>query len=322
MTSRQLLSHVLALALGGVPALASAQNAARVIVGYPPGGALNTVARILADRLSESTGRSFVVENRVGAAGVIGSAVLKGGPTDGTLLLLAPDSNISVYPHIVQKPVYVPLTDFVGIAHVGDYRIALAVNANLPPNDLKSFVAWTKTQPGAVGYGTAGAGTNLHFYGVLMAREIGANMNHVPYRGTAPAIVDLVAGHLPATVLPLGSTLSHYRTGKIKFLGQTGDGRSASLPDTPTFKEMGYPSLAVSGWYGMFAPAGTSADIVSRYHDVIVKSLRTPENRERMRSLELELKDMSAQEFQAMVKSDTERWGPIIRSSGFTAGSD
>ena len=322
MTSRQLLSHVLALALGGVPALASAQNAARVIVGYPPGGALNTVARILADRLSESTGRSFVVENRVGAAGVIGSAVLKGGPTDGTLLLLAPDSNISVYPHIVQKPVYVPLTDFVGIAHVGDYRIALAVNANLPPNDLKSFVAWTKTQPGAVGYGTAGAGTNLHFYGVLMAREIGANMNHVPYRGTAPAIVDLVAGHLPATVLPLGSTLSHYRTGKIKFLGQTGDGRSASLPDTPTFKEMGYPSLAVSGWYGMFAPAGTSADIVSRYHDVIVKSLRTPENRERMRSLELELKDMSAQEFQAMVKSDTERWGPIIRSSGFTAGSE
>ena len=322
MTSRQLLSYVLALALGGVPALASAQNAARVIVGYPPGGALNTVARILADRLSESTGRSFVVENRVGAAGVIGSAVLKGGPTDGTLLLLAPDSNISVYPHIVQKPVYVPLTDFVGIAHVGDYRIALAVNANLPPNDLKSFVAWTKTQPGAVGYGTAGAGTNLHFYGVLMAREIGANMNHVPYRGTAPAIVDLVAGHLPATVLPLGSTLSHYRTGKIKFLGQTGDGRSASLPDTPTFKEMGYPSLAVSGWYGMFAPAGTSADIVSRYHDVIVKSLRTPENRERMRSLELELKDMSAQEFQAMVKSDTERWGPIIRSSGFTAGSD
>ena len=322
MKSRQLLSLALALALGGASTLASAQNAARVIVGYPPGGALNTVARILADRLSESTGRSFVVENRVGAAGVIGSSVLKGGPADGSLLLLAPDSNISVYPHIVQKPVYLPLNDFVGIAHVGDYRIALAVNATLPPNDLNSFVAWTKTQSGAVGYGTAGAGTNLHFYGVLMAKEIGANMIHVSYRGTAPAIVDLIAGHLPATVLPLGSTLAHYKMGKIKFLGQTGDGRSASLPDTPTFKEMGYPSLAVSGWYGMFAPAGTSADIVSRYHDVIVKSLRTPENRERMRSLELELKDMSAQEFQAMVKSDTERWGPIIRNSGFTAGTE
>jgi tripartite-type tricarboxylate transporter receptor subunit TctC len=309
-----------ALATAAVPAAAQTQN--RVIVGYPPGGALNAVARLLADRLSEATGRPFVVENRAGAAGTIGAAALKGAPADGSTLLMAPDSNISVYPHTVRKPTYLPLNDFVGIAHTGDYRIALAVNNTVPANDLRSFIALTKAQPGATGYGTAGAGTNLHFYGVLMGQVTGANINHVPYRGTGPAVVDLVAGHLPATVLPIGAMMPHYKAGKIKFLAQTGDSRSATLPETPTFKELGYPALAFSGWYGMFAPAGTPADIVNRYHDVIAKAFRTPEMKERMLGFELEVRDLSAAEFQAFVKADTERWGPIIRNSGFTASSE
>jgi len=315
-------SLVGALALAGASTLAAAQTQYRVLVGYPPGGALNTVARMLADKLAEATGRPFVVENRAGAAGTIGAAALKGAPADGSILLFAPDSNISAYPHTVKKPAYTPLTDFVAIAHCGDYRIALAVNATVPANDLRSFIAFTKAQPGASGYGTAGAGTSLHFYGVLMGQLTGANINHIPYRGTGPALIDLVAGHLPAAVLPMGSMLPHYKSGKIRMLAQTGDQRSTSLPDTPTFKELGYPALAVSGWYGMFAPAGTPADVINRYNDVILKAFRTPELRERMQGFELEIRELSAQEFQAMVKSDTERWGPIIRASGFTASSE
>src|SRR5688572_907363 len=137
---------------------ASAQSSGRVIVPYPPGGSLDAMARVIAGKLSDATGRNFVVENRTGAAGAIGSASLKGGPTDGTLLLFAPDSNISVYPPTVVKPAYLPLTDFAAVAHSGDYRISFAVHPSVPAKDLKGFIAWTKTQPGAVGYGTAGPG--------------------------------------------------------------------------------------------------------------------------------------------------------------------
>ena len=310
------LVFLAALAAVGVPALA--QSPARVVVPYPPGGSLDAMARTIAAKLGEATGRTFVVENRTGAAGAIGSASLKGGPTDGSLLLFAPDSNISVYPPTVVKPAYVPLEDFVGIAHSGDYRISFAVHPSVPAKDLKSFIAWTKTQPGPVGYGTAGAGTNLHFYGVLFTQLSGANLNHVPYRGTGPAVVDLVAGHVPSTVLPLGGLLAHYRAGKVRFLAQTGESRSQTLPAVPSFKELGFPQLAFSGWYGVFAPAGTPADIVNRYNDAIVKAIATPEVRSRMLKFELEPREMSAAEFQAFVKADTERWAPIIKSSGFT----
>ncbi len=297
---------------------ASAQPAGRVIVPYPPGGSLDAMARVIAGKLGEATGRSFVVENRTGAAGAIGSASLKGGPTDGTLLLFAPDSNISVYPPTVVKPAYLPLTDFAAVAHSGDYRISFAVHPSVPAKDLKGFIAWTKAQPGAVGYGTAGAGTNLHFYGTLFTQVSGANLNHVPYRGTGPAVVDLVAGHVPATVLPLGGLLANYRSGKIRILAQTGEQRSETLPEVPSFKELGFPQLAFSGWYGVFAPAGTPTDIVERYNDAIVKAIRTAEVRERMRGFELEPREMSAAQFQSFVRADTERWAPIIKASGFT----
>ena len=315
-------SLLAAAALTAAASAADAQAPGRVVVPYPPGGALNAMARLIADKLAEATGRAFVVENRTGAAGAVGSASLKGAATDGSVLLFAPDSNVSVYPATTAKPAYVPLSDFVAIAHSGDYRISLAVHAAVPANDLRSFVAWTKTEPGPVGYGTAGAGTNLHFYGALFTQVSGAHMNHVPYRGTGPAVVDLVAGHVPATVLPIGALLPHVRAGKIRILAQTGENRSASLPEVPSFKELGYPMLAFSGWYGVFAPAGTPAEIVSRYNDVIVKAIRTPEIRERMRAFELEPREMTAPEFQAFVKADTERWAPIIKASGFTAASE
>ena len=309
----------LLLAAAGV---AGAQSTGRVVVPYPPGGSIDTMARVIAGKLAEATGRSFVVENRAGAAGAIGSASVKGGPTDGSLVLIAPDSNISVYPATVAKPAYAPLEDFVAIAHTGDYRIALTVHPSVPAQDLKSFVAWTKSQPDAVGYGTAGAGTNLHFYGVLFAQVSGANMKHVPYRGSGPAVIDLIAGHIPAVMLPFGSQLANFKAGRLRMLAQTGENRAASAPDVPSFKELGYPMLAFPGWYGIFAPAAIPAELVNRYNDVIVKAIRTPEVRERMRAVELEPREMSAAEFQAFVKADTERWAPIIKASGFTPGAE
>jgi tripartite-type tricarboxylate transporter receptor subunit TctC len=210
----------------------------------------------------------------------------------------------------------------VAIAHSGDYRIALTVHPSVPAQDLTSFVAWTRSQPDAVGYGTAGAGTNLHFYGALFAQVSGANMKHVPYRGSGPAVIDLVAGHIPAIMLPFGSQLGQLKAGKLRMLAQTGENRAASAPDVPSFKELGYPMLAFPGWYGIFAPAATPAELVNRYNDVIVKAIRAPEVRERMRAVELEPREMSAAEFQAFVRADTERWAPIIKASGFTPAAE
>src|SRR5258706_6244262 len=197
---------ILAAAVAGV---ASAQTAARVIVPYPPGGAMDAMARIVAGKLTEATGSTCVVENRGGAAGAIGSASVKGGPADGSLVLIAPDSNISVYPATFTKSAYVPLEDFVAIAHTGDYRIALSVHPSVPAQDLKSFIAWSRTQPDGVGYGTAGAGTNLHFYGVLFAHVNGANMKHVPHRGKGPTVTDAVSGPNSALLVPLVSQLAN-----------------------------------------------------------------------------------------------------------------
>ena len=301
---------------------ASAQSTGRVVVPYPPGGSIDAMARVVAGKLGDATGRTFVVENRAGASGAIGCASLKGGPTDGSLILIAPDSNISVYPATVKKPAYLPVVDFVALAHTGEYRIGLSINPSVPAKDLKSFIAWTKTQPDAVPYGTAGAGTNLHFYGALFAQVSGANMKHIPYRGSAPAMTDLVGGQIAAVMLPFGSQLGHLHAGRIRMLAQTGENRAASAPEVPSFKELGFAMLSVPGWYGIFAPAGTPAEIVNHYNDVIVKAIGTPEVRERMKNLELEPREMSAAEFQAFVKADTERWAPIIKASGFTPGAE
>ena len=308
--------------LAGASIPAAAQTQYRILVGYPPGGVQDQEARIFANTLREATGRPFVVETRTGAAGQLAAEALLLAPADGATLLMTADSNISVYPHTVKKAAYTPLTDFVPIAHTGDYRIALAVGAAVPASDLQTFIKWTQAQPGPSGYGTAGAGTNLHFYGVLLAQATGARMYHVPYRGTGPAIIDLIAGHIPAAVLPLGSLLPHVNAGKVRVLGQTGDNRSASLPDVPSFKELGYPALSFSGWYGLFARAGTPADMVDRYNEIVVQALRTPEIKKRMREFELDIRELTPQQFLAMVKADTERWGPVIRSSGFTARSE
>ena len=312
----------LALAVAPLAGPAAGQAQYRVLVGYPPGGVQDQQARIFADKLREATGRPFIVETRAGAAGQLAAEALLAAPPDGGTLLMTADSNISVYPHTVKKPAYSPLTDFVAVAHTGDYRIALAVGSAVPANDLPAFIGWTKSQAGPTGYGTAGAGTNLHFHGVLVAQATGARMSHVAFRGTGPAIIDLVGGHVPAAVLPLGSILPQVKAGKIKVLAQTGDGRSPSLPDVPSFKELGSPMLSFSGWYGLFARAGTPAEVVARYNDVVVRALRTAELKAKMREFELDIRELSAQDFMSMVRADTERWGPVIRSSGFTAGSE
>jgi tripartite-type tricarboxylate transporter receptor subunit TctC len=310
------------LACGALAASPVFAQQYRVLVGYPPGGVQDQSARIFAEKLREATGRPFIVETRAGNTGQIAIDTLLSAPADGATVLMTADSNVTVWPHTFKKPPYGP-GDFAAIAHSGDYRLALAVGAAVPASDIKSFVAWSKTQSGGVSYGTAGAGSVLHFQGVLISQATSAPMTHVPYKGTGPAVVDLVAGHLPAVVLPLGPLVPHVKAGKIKVIAQTGAERSAILPSVPSFREIGYPTLSASGWYGLVGRAGMPAELVQRYNDILVRAMRTPELREKItRDFQLDVRYLTAEQFQQHIREDHERWSPIIRSSGFTADAN
>lgn len=301
--------------------LPAAAQQHRVLVGFPPGGVIDLQARAVAERLREVTGQPFIVETRAGATGRIAVGALLQSKADGNTLLVTPDSHLTIYPHLVRKRPY-SLADFAPVAHAGDYRMALAVSPTVPAADLRSFIAWTQKQAGNVGYGTPGAGGTPHFYGVLLGQVTGARLTHVPYKGTGPAINDLVGGHVPAAVVPLGSLLPNAKSGKLRILGNSGEGRSPAAPDVPTFRELGYPALSDAGWYVLLTPAGTPPDMVRRYNDVVVQMLQTPEMAKRMREWQLDTRKLTAAQVTDMIRADSERWAAVVKSSGFTPASD
>ena len=301
--------------------MAVAQTPVRILSGFPPGGVVDIVARLLAERMTEALGRPVIVETKTGATGQIAAEALKAAAPDGNTLLVTPDSNISAYPHTVKRPAYDPLKDFTAIAHTGNYDLGFAVANNVPVTDLKQLIAWTNANPQKANYSTAGAGSILHFFGLSVADTTGAKLTHIPYRGAGPAIADLTAGQVSACIVPLGLLIPHAKAGKIKLIATSGAKRAPTAPDVPTFKELGYPTLEAPGWFGLFGPAGMRPEVVNRYNEVIVQAMRTAAMRERMQSLDLEIRELSPAEFGAMVAANHERWGPIIRKSGFTADS-
>ena len=213
------------LALASFGAEAQAQATARILSGFPPGGAVDALARVVSEKMSEAIARPVVVETRTGAAGQIAAEALKASPADGNTLMIAPDSMFTVYPHTVKKPVYDTLNDFVAVAHTGSYPIGLAVGAGVPASDLRTFIAWARADASNASYGTAGAGTTLHFLGLMMEQATGIHFAHVPYRGVGPAITDVIAGQVPAVILPLGTLLQQAKAGKARILAHSGSRR-------------------------------------------------------------------------------------------------
>lgn len=304
-----------------LPATTLAQGAhapARMLVGFPPGGAVDVLGRLFAQQLSDAEGRPVIVENRPGAVGQIAAQALKAAAPDGNTLMVAPDASLVIRPQTLQHPPFDPLADFAPVAHTGNWDMAFAVNSTIPAKDLREFAGWAKADPVRSVFGSAGAGGSTHFYGLMLAQAMGIELRQVPYKGAGPAITDLVAGHIASAVLPLGTLLQQARAGKIRVLAVSGKQRSPTAPDVPTAIEQGYPSLAAEGWFGIFAPAATPQDTVARLNAVFVKAMRTPAVKERMGNLDLEIREMTPAQFGALVKSDYERWGPIIKASGFS----
>ncbi len=291
---------------------------ARMLVGFPPGGAVDILGRLFAEALTQSGGRPMIVENRPGAAGQIAAEQLKAAPPDGNTLMVAPDAAIVFRPQTLKHPPFDPLVDFAPVAHAGTITYALGANAAVPAKTLREFVSWVKANPERATFASAGAGGSTHFYGLLIAQALGIELRHVPYKGAGPAIADTVAGHVPVTVQPLGTMLAQARAGRIALLGVSSAARSSAAPDVPTFSELGYPALTAEGWFAVFAPGGTPPETVSRLNAVLVQAMRAPSILGKMRALDLEPREMTAGEFAALVRADYARWGPVIRASGFS----
>jgi tripartite-type tricarboxylate transporter receptor subunit TctC len=310
------LAAAMAAASGGVHAQAARQPV-RMMSGFPPGGNVDILARVFSEQLAESLGRPVIVETRPGAVGQIAAEAVKASPPDGSMILLTPDATMTVRPHTLRKATYSPFTDFVAIAHTGQTPTAIAVNAAVPAKNLREFAAWLKSNPNAASFSSPGAGGSMHFFGLMISNELGVPLNHVPYKGSGPAVADTAAGHVTSTVQPLGTMLTQAKAGKIRVLAVSGGQRLPSMPEAQTFTEQGFSQLSMENWFAIFGPAAMPAEMVNRYNAVIVKSQQTPAIRDRMRSLDLDIRELSPSEMAALVKRDYDRWGPVIKASGF-----
>ena len=295
---------------------AAAQTPARMISGFPPGGAVDILARVFAEEWSKAIGRPAIVDTIAGAGGLLAMQNLKGAAPDGNTLLVSTDSSLVVYPHTVAKPAY-SLADFTPIAQAGVTVNGLGVGAHVPAKTLAEFAAWAQANPDRSSFGASGAGSALQFYGILIAQTVGMPMVHVPYKGVGPSVADVAGGQIAATVAPLGPMQPQVKAGRLRVLAHSGSARIPSAPDVPTFKELGYPALESPIWFGIIGPAGMRPETVARLNEIFIQAMRTPAVRERMTRLDLDVRETTAAEFAAILKSDYERWGRIVRASGW-----
>lgn len=299
---------------------ARAQSTVHLLIGYS--GVVDTIARVYAEKLAEGIGRPVVVEIRSGAGGQIAVMALKASAPDGNTLLVLPDTAITLYPHTFKTLPYDAFKDFVPIAHVGGADYALAVGAGVPANNLKEWINWVKADKKNAIYATAGAGTIPHFMGLMLAQEIGVPLVHVPYRSTPQAITNLIGGQLPAVITSFANLHSQARAGKIRILAHPGGRWTSIAPGVASFKELGYTALEAATSFIICAPAGIRPELVARYNEIITQAQRTAAVRERMASLDLDLREMTPAEIAAMLKVEHNRWGGIVKASGFSAGDN
>jgi tripartite-type tricarboxylate transporter receptor subunit TctC len=314
--------RILIAALACAPLLALAQawpaKPIRLIAPYPPGGQTDIVGRWLGEKISPSLGQPLLVENRAGAQGIVGLEAAKNSAPDGYTFVYANVSNISLNPHMHEKLPYDGQRDFVPVTQLGLTVLAMVVNPALGPRTLAEFVAYARGQKGKVSFASFGAGSTSQVYGEMLNGAAGLDMVHVPYRGAAPAVQDILAGHATTGIHDLATVGPHVAAGRLVALAVTGPKRWPLLPELPTFAEQGYP-LDIAGWNGIMAPAGTPAPIVERMSSEINRVIQSPEGREQMLKFGLLATGTTPAEFAAIIQRDTPRWGEVIRKAGIKA---
>ncbi|HZN31819.1 MAG TPA: tripartite tricarboxylate transporter substrate binding protein [Xanthobacteraceae bacterium] len=283
----------------------------RIIVPYAPGGGADTVARIVARRVSDTIGQPIVIENRTGAGSILGTDAVAKAEPDGYTLLLGQSGPISINPAVYKDLRYDPVKDFAPVTMTTAYPYILVVNAKLPARSLPEFVALARSQPGAMNYGTTGIGAANHLVAELFNGKAGIKMTHIPYRGTALAVGDLVAGQVTMVFGDPISVLPHMQSGSLRALAVTSLQRSAVAPDVPTVAESGFPGFEALAWHGILAPAKTPPAIVKKLNAEIVNALKHPETQALLVKQAMQTVGNTPEEFAAFIRSDIAVWKAV-----------
>ena len=295
---------------------AAQDRTVKILVGFPAGAGLDTMTRLVADKMRASLGQPVVVENRPGAAGQIAMSAVKAAPPDGLTLVMTPLVTVVTAPHVFAKLPYDAFADFAPVAHTADFLFAFAVDPATPAAALSDYVSLVKKDLRHGNYASAGTGSLPHFFSLLFARTAGIPMHHIGYKGTAPALTDLLGGQLGAFMGTVSDVAAQHKAGKVRVLATSGARRARELLDVPTFRELGY-AIEGAGWYAAYAPAKTPKAAVDRLANAIIEAIRAPDVREKLEALGMEPTGFGPEELARIHKADYDKWGPVIKASGF-----
>jgi len=309
---------ICALSLLSAFALAESypSKAVRVVIPYPPGSTPDIVGRSLADRLQKSLGQPFVVDNRTGAGGNIGTDAVAKAAADGYTLLVSINGPVAVNKHLYKNLPYNPDTDLQPISLLASAPQILVVKPDLQTEDFKAFVGQARMNPGRWSYGSAGSGSASHLTMELLKVDAKIYLVHIPYRGFPPAVTDLLGGNIEAMFAIIPAVLPHVRAGKLKALAVTALKRSQLAPEIPSVAELGFPQLESLAWIGLLAPAGTQQEIVGRLSEESIRAMNTPDTRDALGKQGFDVVANSPEEFTRWIRVESEKWARVIRSSG------
>jgi tripartite-type tricarboxylate transporter receptor subunit TctC len=312
----------LAAALGPAARAQAAREplaTAKVLCGFPAGGTTDAVSRRVAEKLQTGGyAKVALVDNKAGAGGRLAVEELRRNPPDGSVLLLTPASMITLYPHLFSKLSY-KSDDVTPVSTACMLSFGFGVGPAVPESvkNLKDFLAWAKANPANANYASPGAGSPPHYVGAMLAKESGIDLRHVPYRGSAPGIQDLLGGQVASMTSPIGDYLAHVKSGKLRLLATSGATRSRFAPDVATYAEQGFKSLTMSEWYGFFLPGGASAEVTQRAASAIRAAITSPDVVEAFAQLGLEAGANTPAELTKAVKDESAAWAPVVKAVGF-----
>ncbi|QNK71341.1 tripartite tricarboxylate transporter substrate-binding protein [Variovorax sp. PAMC26660] len=310
---------VLGLPCGAVNA-GNADAPTRIIIGFAPGGALDALTRLLAERLRTSLGEIILVENKPGASGRMALEAVKRAPPDGKTILITASSPIVMYPLTYKRLPYDPDKDLAPVANLADVPMVVSTSPDQPYKTMPEYVAWVKRHPESPGVGLVALGGGTHFGTLSLAKSINVPLTPAAYRGGAPMLSDVMGGMLPIGIDAVATQFGLYKAGKLRYLGVLGSKRTALLPDIPTLKEAGVPGFdAVTNWYAAFVPAGTPSATVGRLEKAMIEAVMEPGFRAKLAELGMESSGRPASEVRKLIQAERAQWKPIVEASGFTA---
>jgi tripartite-type tricarboxylate transporter receptor subunit TctC len=315
LSRRSLLAGFLAIALLP-PASHAGEQPLRLVLPYPAGGSADAILRMIGERLQESLRRVVIVENKTGAGGRIGAQAVKDGPVDGSTVLFGAAAQFTLQPHALTSLGYDPFADFIPISQTVAFDQASTVGPQIPAQSVAQLADWIKAHPHQATYGSPGAGTGAHFAAMEFGRVFGLPLVHVPYRGTAAAIPDLISGRIPMYIASSAELIALHKRGDVRIIATAGTVRSAFLPDVPTLKESGV-DVDAPGWFGFFVKTGNPPAFVADLEKAILAATGQPEVRERMSALGFQPVGTSGKELSRIVRVQFDRWADVTRASGF-----